>query len=180
MVKTFTTKSGKIITFREPQSRDAPRLLEYINNLVAEDAQILINQKQNQAEEAKYLKQTLEKIANRQKIQLLAFHKDTLIGNCRIDKGQYRASHVGTFGISIRQEYRSEGLGTKLSQLVLQQAREKLGITLVKLDVFTTNKPALILYRKLGFKQYGQIPQGIFYRGKHIDHIFMCKLLTSA
>lgn len=174
---TFTTKSSKIITFRPPQPGDAPQLLTYINGLVAENAQILMNQKQDAAGEAQYLQDTLQKIADRKKVQLLAFHNNTLIGSCQVDKGQYRTTHVGTYGISIKAGYRHEGLGSKLSQLVLDQAQKELGITLVKLDVFPTNQPAITLYKKLGFKQYGQLPQGIIYQDKLVDHIFMYKPL---
>jgi ribosomal protein S18 acetylase RimI-like enzyme len=41
------------------------------------------------------------------------------------------------------------------------------------LSVFSTNKPAIGLYKKYGFKTVTKIPKQIQYQGKLIDEIIM-------
>lgn len=174
-MKTFTTKTGKHITLRPPQQSDVDVLLDFINTLVDEDAYILINKKQTRHQEIKYVQETLKQIQSGLKVQLHAYHGQTLTGNCQITKGLYRDSHVGTFGIALAKKYRADGIGTTLATHVIDQARQKLHVSLIQLEVFSENTPAQALYKKLGFKQFGTLPQGINYQNSFIDRIYMYK-----
>jgi len=48
---------------------------------------------------------------------------------------------------------------------------------IIRLNVFPTNKPAISLYRKFGFKKVAKIPKQISYLGKLIDEIIMLRRL---
>lgn len=56
------------------------------------------------------------------------------------------------FAISVRQEYRKQGIGTQLMQSMMEQLRKK-GYRKVSLSV-QKNNAALRLYRRLGFKTF--------------------------
>ena len=45
------------------------------------------------------------------------------------------------------------------------------------LSVFDINKPAKALYTKMGFKEAGRIPKGIYKKGKYIDLMRMTQEL---
>jgi len=94
------------ITIRPPQKKDLHSLLNFINDLVAEDIFINVNQKQTLVQEKKYINNTLAKIKKNQQVVLLALHNKLLIGNCGITRDRYRSSSVGTLDISIKKEYR--------------------------------------------------------------------------
>lgn len=164
-----------MIIFRPPKESDLKQLLQYANGLVAEDAPILLNQKQTLKQEAQYLENILKKIKQKKLVKLLSFDKNKLIGSAQIEKGEYRASHVGTLGISVHKDYRNQGLGKQLIFRIINLAKQKLNITLVRLDVFECNIIARAFYKKLGFKSSGRLPQAIQFKGQLVDRIFMYK-----
>ncbi len=45
----------------------------------------------------------------------------------------------------------------------------------ISLAVFSTNKNAIALYKKLGFKQEGRCPRDMIIAGKYVDSILMYK-----
>ena len=59
---------------------------------------------------------------------------------------------------------------------VLRLAKKNLpGLKVFWLDVFENNKPAIALYKKMGFKIVGKIPKQIQYKGKLIGEYIMIK-----
>jgi ribosomal protein S18 acetylase RimI-like enzyme len=80
-----------------------------------------------------------------------------------------RLCHRGSLGMGILQEYRGQGVGTRLLQSAVGHARQ-IGLEKVELTVYTSNTAAIALYRKLGFEQEGLIKR---YR-KLGDRYFDC------
>jgi len=165
------------ITIRPPQKKDLHSLLNFINDLVAEDIFINVNQKQTLVQEKKYINNTLAKIKKNQQVVLLALHNKLLIGNCGITRDRYRSSSVGTLDISIKKEYRGQGIGKQLIQSALKKAKTKLKLKIVKLEVLSLNKKAITFYQQLGFKKFGELPESAVYKNKYINRIYMYKKL---
>ncbi|HIH45996.1 MAG TPA: GNAT family N-acetyltransferase, partial [Candidatus Nitrosotenuis sp.] len=51
----------------------------------------------------------------------------------------------------------------------------KIGIKLVKLYVFDSNKRARELYERIGFVAAGVVPKGVYHNKKYKDDIMMIK-----
>lgn len=51
-------------------------------------------------------------------------------------------------------------------------------LKILTLEVYSTNKRAIHVYEKLGFKETGRIPKGLFRNGKYIDQVVMVKELA--
>lgn len=175
----LVSKSGRTISLRPPGLGDLDRLYQYAKNLEAEDTYVLLNPEMpvTYSEEKEYLDSSLKKIAANWLIYYLAFSDDQLIGSSQITLGGRRRLHQGQFGISILPQFRGEGIGFQLADFVINEAKTKLKLNLVTLEVFAANKPALNLYRKLGFREYGRLPNGLKYRGELMDDILMYKTL---
>jgi len=174
---SFTSKSGKKILVREPRIEDLDEALLFINELVEEDTYILINKKQTEEEEKEYLIGLIKSIENKDKLTLFAFVDGKLIANTGVERQKYRAEHVGLVGISVKEGYREDGIGTIMLNKLIQEARNTLGLKLLTLTVFSNNPRAKNLYHKVGFKETGVIPKSIYYKGKYIDQIMMFKEL---
>jgi RimJ/RimL family protein N-acetyltransferase len=85
-----------------------------------------------------------------------------------------RDYHVGLIGLMVDQSFRGEGLGKFLLQFVIGQAKVE-GMRLVRLGVFSDNEIARNLYKKMGFIEYGVLPDGLYRKGKFSDYISMYK-----
>jgi RimJ/RimL family protein N-acetyltransferase len=85
-----------------------------------------------------------------------------------------RQNHRGSLGMGIISEYRGQGIGTRLLQAVLKQAKE-FGLEKVELNVYTSNTNAIKLYRKLGFVEEGLIKKYRKLDGKYFDCLIMAK-----
>ncbi len=171
------TKKGNEIIIRYPQKDDAQAMCDYINTLSKEQTFIRFQGEEVSLEsETKYLQEQLEKIAKNQSVQLLAFSGGKLMGISEIDMKDKVEESEGVFGISLLEEYRGEGAGKKLMELVIKEVEENIPhLRIVTLGVFANNPVARDLYEKLGFKEYGRLPGGVLYKGQYVDHVYMYK-----
>jgi L-phenylalanine/L-methionine N-acetyltransferase len=74
--------------------------------------------------------------------------------------------------VAVLAGFRGIGLGEALVSDAILRAKE-IGVWLVELRVFSTNLPAIGLYKKLGFRRSGRTPNMILKNGRYIDDIQM-------
>lgn len=179
MENKISLKEIKIRPLSLNDLRLAKEFLDFINSLIEEDAQILVNKKSSLKEEKKWIKEVVKNIKKKKQIVLVAKDKNRVVGITDIELKRGRQDHVGEFGISVRKEYRGMGLGKYLMKKVLSLAKKELGPRpkIVRLSVFSTNKIAQNLYKKMGFKIVAKVPKQIQYKGKLVDEIIMIKKL---
>ncbi len=172
-----TSRKGRSFIIRYPKADDALAMQNYINSLSREQTFIRMQGEQmTLEEEQQYLTRQLEKINNHQAVNLLVFSDQQLIGIAGIDMRDKVERHIGGFGISIAQEFRGEGLGTVLMEVILKEAQQQLPqLKIVHLQVYSNNPLAINLYKEFGFTEYGRLPKGIQYRDQFVDSIWMYK-----
>lgn len=177
IVSNFNSKKGKEIIVQYPVENDLQKMWRYINELSKEKTFIRYQGEIiSMEDETKFLNDTLKKINLKTVLQLLAFHKEKLVGITGISMLDRIEKHVGVFGISIANGFRGEGIGTQLMQLIINEAKTELpDLRIITLGLFANNPAAFNLYRKFGFKEQGKLPKGIFYKEEYIDHIYMYK-----
>ncbi|MDP2637470.1 MAG: N-acetyltransferase [Candidatus Levybacteria bacterium] len=175
------SKKGNKIVICYPTKDDAQIFCDYINNLSEEKTFVRFQgEKVSLGQEKKYLNAQLKRIVNKATVELLVFCNDKLVGISSIDMKDKTESHEGVFGISIAKEYRGEGIGRKFMQFVLNEAEKNIPqLRIITLGVFGDNDLAKSMYEKFGFREYGRLPNGIFYKGKYVDHIYMYKNIRS-
>ncbi|KYH39487.1 MAG: GCN5-related N-acetyltransferase [Candidatus Bathyarchaeota archaeon B63] len=100
-----------------------------------------------------------------------------VIASSSITKRRFSCeNHVGDVGIIIKSGYRDLGIGTEIMKTLIDQAR-RMGLEILTLTVFATNKRAIHVYEKVGFREVGRIPKAIYRNGEYIDRIIMAKEL---
>ena len=93
--------------------------------------------------------------------------------------GYKRYRHRCDIAIALYKEYCGLGIGKAMLEIVLDIA-EKIGYEQAELEVIASNKSAIALYEKLGFKVYGTFPNNMKYRdGSYADAYWMMKKLGS-
>src|SRR3989339_1623298 len=121
------SKKGKSFLIRYPKKDDVKSLLHFVNTLSKERTFISYQGEQVALElETKYLKDELSAIKDRRNVMLLAFSGDLLVGNTSIKLRERTSKHVGLLSISVAKDFRGEGIGKKLMELVLKEAEENL------------------------------------------------------
>lgn len=171
------TKKGTPIMIRYPTEADIEKAMDFINTISKEQTFITFQGQQLTLEdEKKYLLPFYKQIENDEAIKLFAFQGGEIVGVSDVVPQERTSNHVGTFGLIIKKEYRGEGIGKLLMQLVLQETKKLNKIMIIHLGVFGENKLAFELYKKMGFKIYGNLPQGVRHKDNYDDHIFMYKL----
>ena len=170
--KVFTSKDGRKVVLRSVKWEDLDDLLEMINSLVEEGADITRTKKATRADEAEWLGRYLARIEKKEIINCAAEVEGKVIANSEIGKREDPMSHVGGFGIAIKQGYRNIGIGTQIMQSLIEESK-KAGLRILVLDVFDSNGMAKHLYRKMGFKEAGRIQKGIYKNGEYVDLIRM-------
>lgn len=173
--KKFANKKIIIRSLSTKDLRQVKKFQIFINSLIKEDVQIKINKKKSLKEELDWLKEHLVKIKKKKAVFLVAEYNNEIVGSTGIDLNRGKKEHVGEFGITIRKDYRGVGLGKYLMGEVIKLARTKLKpkTWIIRLSVFATNKPAIRLYERCGFKIVAKIPKQVKHKGKLIDEIIM-------
>lgn len=112
--------------------------------------------------------------------QYVATIKSQVIGWCNIiPKDDPVSKHVGVVGMGLLPEHRGQGYGSVMLQTAIQAAW-RYGLRRIELDVYSTNEPAIALYRKLGFKTEGVSKDGAhLMKEGYVDVIRMALLNTS-
>lgn len=89
--------------------------------------------------------------------QFYALKDDRVIGWCDIIPKNFEGlNHVGVLGLGILPEFRNQGIGTNLLKLAEKHAKKNNKIEKVELEVFKSNKNAIKLFEKQGFKKEGE------------------------
>jgi ribosomal protein S18 acetylase RimI-like enzyme len=171
------TKKGNDILIRYPKMGDLEQLLNFINEISDERTFIRYQgEHETLKSEEKWLKRRLEEINNKKSVQLLAYSGDELIGSTEIHLRDKTEKHVGVLSITVTKNFRGEAVGKTLMGLIIKEALKKLaGLKIITLEVFSTNINAKSLYRKMGFVDYGILPEGIIRNGNFEDAILMYK-----
>lgn len=106
-----------------------------------------------------------------------AMKGDQVVGWCDVfPLGNPRQNHRGGLGMGILPEYRGKGIGSKLLEKVIEKAQE-FGLEKIELHVYTTNEPAIALYKKFGFEEEGVIRKYRKLDGEYFDCLSMAKFL---
>jgi len=174
ILKRFVAKDGREVILRTPKWEDLDDLLEYINSLVDEGADISANRNVTREEEADWLGRRLALLERDEELSLVAEIDGKVVANSEITKREGYSTHVGGLGIGIRNGYRGLGIGTEMLKTLVSEAK-LMGIKMLTLKVFSTNKRAIYVYKKVGFKETGRIPNAIHKNGEFIDEIIMVK-----
>ncbi|WP_432142690.1 N-acetyltransferase family protein [Streptomyces sp. bgisy084] len=79
--------------------------------------------------------------------------------------------HADLEKIAVASEAHGRGLGRSLTSALVEDARDA-GIEVLTLDARADNTRALTLYRSLGFREYGRLPDFVAMGGRRYDKVF--------
>lgn len=167
-------KDGRAVTLRPAQIEDAAQLLQTIKEYVKDskyipkiDDEIKITIK----EEEEWIHSFIQK---ENCILIIATFNGKIIGNLDITgNSRIIMQHTAVIGMGMLSEWRNSGLGTALMQYTIEWAMANPILELLWLQVYTENKLALNLYRKMGFVENGIIKDYFKQDGRYYNNLTM-------
>lgn len=192
----FNSKNNRKIKLVEPSMDRLDDVLEFVNTLAEEDTYLSFHpgKKITRKEEEVWLKNNIKAIADKSLFIYWAIYDDSstsldqarggslgrgkIVGAVDIRRGSsVREWHIGTVGLMVAKVMRGEGLGKFLLESILAKGKE-MGIRTAVLGLFSDNEIAKNLYKKVGFIEYGVLPDGVYRKNKFSDHVLMYKRLN--
>jgi RimJ/RimL family protein N-acetyltransferase len=174
--RKFCTRDGQEVILRTPRSDDLNALMELINSLVEERAEISRTEKVTRDEEAEWLPKMLSSLERDERFFLVAEIGERVVASSDIHALGGYEKHVGVLGIVVKNGFRDSGIGTEMMKTMIEQART-LGLKVLTLQAFATNKRAIHVYENVGFVETGRIPKKHFKENQYIDEVIMTKLI---
>lgn len=171
--------SGRRVTLRSAVPGDGAAFNAFIRNSFLADPFLVRKPEEYSAtarDERKRLRRTM---AAPDEIILLAESDDgkTMVGliTTRVDRRQ-RARHNIEVGIAIHQDWRGDGLGCALMEMLIKWGEGVETLRRMELHVLADNVAARHLYEALGFEPEGQRNGAIRQDdGRYVDDIIMCR-----
>jgi RimJ/RimL family protein N-acetyltransferase len=105
---------------------------------------------------------------------LLALAGDEVVGMLDLWAGERPDNrHAGQFGMSVARAWRGQGVGRRLLETAIAEARGWPGFRRLQLECTPWNAPAIALYESLGFVLEGRMVKAINLRGQPEDMLLM-------
>lgn len=171
MMKYYKKLEGEKVYLSPLNSGDYAKYTKWINDLhvavrLGEVASMNLNEDGE--------KEALEKMCrDGYNFAIINKKDDDVIGNISLlDINQIH--RIATVGLFIGdEENRDNGYGREAMQLILCYAFKILNLNNISLNVFSFNKNAQAMYKKVGFKEIGKRRNAYFYNNKYYDIISM-------
>jgi len=130
-------------------------------------------------DEKKWFRETLAKAKQGDGFALVAEVGGEIVGTADVwtKTLQIDQRHVGMIGLLVREDHRNMGVGTALLSALIEKAKQQGKYELLVLSVFANNEHAMHLYKKLGFAEFGMLPNGLKRNGQYVDEIYMYRTL---
>lgn len=154
--------------FRVAQARDAKAIIGLLNEVAQDSPYLTLAEDgiETTVEEQVALIQRYNESNN--SIMFLAESDDQIVGMATVYPiDNNRQSHVGEIGVSIVREYWGYGIGSILTEELIEFARQS-RMKVLTLEVVTENRRAIKLYEKYGFNIVGTLSK----RLRHNYHYF--------
>ena len=174
--REFSSRDGREVILRTPRWEDLDDLVELINSLVDEKAEIARAERVTREDEAEWLPKMLSSLERDELFFLVADVGGKVVASSDIHILSGDEKHVGVLGIVVGSGFRDLGIGTEMMRTLVEQA-VALGLKVLTLQVFATNERAVHVYEKVGFIQTGKVPKKHFREGQYVDEVIMTKLI---
>ena len=182
--KTVTLKNGTKACIRTRTLEEFEKVRDCVEAIFSDDRFFMSTTAESKEWRTldKYTERTELFNGHEQKLLLVVEIDGHIVSLSDIECGEkIRNRHIGRLGISIRQDYRSIGLGTAIIQTMINWATAHPDIEKLALGVWAANTPAIALYEKMGFVEEGRKIKEIKYAdGTYDDCICMYRFVELA
>jgi ribosomal protein S18 acetylase RimI-like enzyme len=172
---THFTKDGKEVIIREATEDDALGLIELKKSYIKNTTSIPLYEfeyKNDIQMEKGWINRF---VSETNSLLLVAEHGNKLIGNIDLNGNQRKKLfHTGMIGMGVAYEWQNRKIGSFLMDSVMKWAVNRSPLSIIWLEVYSTNTGGIKLYEKFGFEKCGLI-KNFFEEENPADKITMVK-----
>jgi RimJ/RimL family protein N-acetyltransferase len=169
-------EKGLKVVLRPPKWGDVDDLLELHNELIDEEAMIGGDSKRTRDQQVDSHAEMMRAVESGRAVVVIAEADGKAVGQSNAGKRGGRLRHTAGLGVFVKKPYRNQGIGSEMMMELENQARS-IDVEILYLEVYGIS-PAMRLYERLGYREYGRLPGGIKYRGEHVDCVSMYKRIA--
>ncbi len=177
--KNVRLKNGIIITIRTAEPKDASEINTAMKSVIMEKVYTIYEIDEFNETNQSRLKQIKKYRKAPGKIFITALFKNKVVGFVTFNNWDTRKTmHTGFLSIFLIKEFRGMGLGKELMKILIKWGKDNKVIRKLSLAVFSCNKSAIALYKKIGFKIEGLCPKDLKINGRYYDSVLMYKFVN--
>lgn len=164
-------RAVEIVPFNSKMPASA--FLKFINEIIEEDVYIQHDRQFNLAAEEMWKKRQLSALRTKNLVGLVALHGKRVVANLEARRPMQGKLYDNVeFGVAVSKDFRGVGLGEIMLRKIIKMAKKELKPKNMVIGVVANNKPALNLYKKVGFtKLIARHPKWFKHRGRYLDHL---------
>jgi RimJ/RimL family protein N-acetyltransferase len=171
-------KDGREILLRHVEVADALRVIEFVTGFVYEEEYVPLSEGEFNPTLEEEEQQLSDYIERANCLFLVAEYEGKIVANINVNGNQRKILyHTAVFGMGMRKDWQSCGLGTALLQAAIDWGRTNPELEILFLQVYADNQAGLALYRKMGFVEHGRVPNFFKQNGRYHDEISMHVIL---
>jgi ribosomal protein S18 acetylase RimI-like enzyme len=176
MKKYIKLKNGKEILLRHLKKSDIEGVWANFNEVLKEGGYLPVLTPVKSEFEKKSWYETIKKD---HEVCIVALDPEikspfNVLGQCEISNTEWEAgTHVGMLGIIVKESYRDLGIGYHLIEMAIKASKKLNNKEKLVLSCFSTNKRAIHLYKKFGFKVIGIRKKQFYMDSIYYDEILM-------
>ncbi len=160
---------------RQIKPADSKEFVEFYKQLTSETDYMTFSPDETE-EKAKQEEEFIKKYDDYKQV-FIAVEDDQIVGYIGIGRSHLeRLNHVAKLTVGVLEDYKRQGIATKLIKFAEKWAKEK-GVKRLELHVITKNKPAVALFQKTGFKEEGTRKKSMKVEEKYFDEFLMAKTI---
>ena len=166
-----------MIKIREAEAHDADNFLNMLKKLDTETKDMMLEPGERNPTLEQF-KSRIKNMSGENGLTLLIDDDNKIGGFLSAERGCYnRIRHSAYIVVGMLKEYRGKHLGTKMFEELEKWAISN-NVTRLELSVVCTNKSALSLYKKMGFKVEGTKVNSMIVDGHYVDEYYMGKIIV--
>jgi len=113
-------------------------------------------------------------LSSKRQFRLVAEMDGRVVGQICVKLGSMHHSHLATFySLIVDPGSRGKGIASRLVEEAIKALPP--GIEILKIQIQHDNNPSLVLFEKLGFKEYGRLPRAFKRAGEYKDNVLLKK-----
>ena len=177
--QTFPLPSGEILVIRSAEPPDARSQCRH-RRLTSGETDFMARYPEECTFDPEQIGRELAATAESPRdFTVTAFLGERVVGDLAVTqvRDRLKLRHRANLGISIQRAFWGNGLGRRMLEIAIAQARAN-GFEQLELGVFADNPRAIHLYKSVGFRQYGVLPKAFKLKdGTYRDEVLMVRML---